>query len=230
VRKGRGVVSRGGVGCSRPAPGCCAAWFGVAFTLGAAAGLRQGEATGLTLDRVDFLRRQLTVDRQLVTPAAGDPELGPPKTARSYRTVPLAGVALEELARHVEAHGTGQGGLLVHEGGQPVRRQRFGKVWRGLRARAAATVAAEVEEVDDADPARHLEHVRSVLARRGSTICATPTPARSCRAGCRWRPQRSTWATPPPCSCGPTPTSCRPTTTGPERWCKRPSLNLLRTR
>ena len=43
-------------------------WFGVALTLGTACGLRQGEATGLTLDRIDFLRRQLTVDRQLVSP------------------------------------------------------------------------------------------------------------------------------------------------------------------
>ena len=31
-------------------------------------GLRQGEACGLTVDRVDFLRRQVRIDRQLVTP------------------------------------------------------------------------------------------------------------------------------------------------------------------
>jgi hypothetical protein len=40
----------------------------VALTLGLGAGVRQSEATGLTVDRVDFLRRQLTVDRQLVSP------------------------------------------------------------------------------------------------------------------------------------------------------------------
>jgi integrase len=34
--------------------------------LGAGAGLRQGEALGVTRDRIDFLRRQLRVDRQLM--------------------------------------------------------------------------------------------------------------------------------------------------------------------
>jgi integrase len=37
------------------------------ITLAAGTGLRQSEAFGLGLDRVDFLRRQLTVDRQLIT-------------------------------------------------------------------------------------------------------------------------------------------------------------------
>lgn len=34
--------------------------------LGAGAGLRQGEALGVTRDRIDFLRRQLRVDPQLM--------------------------------------------------------------------------------------------------------------------------------------------------------------------
>jgi integrase len=34
-------------------------WFAVALTLGLGAGLRQSEATGLALDRIDFLRREL---------------------------------------------------------------------------------------------------------------------------------------------------------------------------
>ena len=36
------------------------------IVLGAGAGLRQGEALGVTRDRIDFLRRQLRVDRQLM--------------------------------------------------------------------------------------------------------------------------------------------------------------------
>jgi integrase len=36
-------------------------------TLAAGTGLQQGEALGLTVDRLDFLRRQISVDRQLVT-------------------------------------------------------------------------------------------------------------------------------------------------------------------
>ncbi|MGI8753974.1 MAG: tyrosine-type recombinase/integrase [Acidimicrobiales bacterium] len=111
-------------------------WFAVAVTLGASCGLRQGEATGLTVDRIGFLRRELTVDRQLVTPGRGEPGFGPLKTSRSYRTVPLADVAVAELARHLEGHGVGEGGLVLHEGGRPVPRQRFGRVWRSLRVRA----------------------------------------------------------------------------------------------
>jgi integrase len=112
-------------------------WFGGALTLGFGAGLRQSEATGLTVDRVDFLRRQLTVDRQLVTPKAGDPTFGPPKTQRSFRTIPLADVVLDSLAAHIEQHGTGKDGVLLHgRDGRPLRRQIFGRTWRQLREQA----------------------------------------------------------------------------------------------
>lgn len=111
-------------------------WFRVALTFGAAAGLRQGEVAGLSIDRIDFLGRALTIDRQLVTPSKGEPDFAPPKTQRSYRTIPLADVALENLGRHVESFGTGSDGLVLHENGHPVRRQRFGAVWRRLRTAA----------------------------------------------------------------------------------------------
>jgi integrase len=105
----------------------------VALTLGLGAGLRQSEATELTLDRIDFLRRKLTVDRQLVTPKAGDPTFGPPKTRRSYRTVPLADSVVQALAHHVEVHGVGRDELVLHgPDGRPLRRQRFGELWRRL--------------------------------------------------------------------------------------------------
>lgn len=53
-------------------------------------------------DVVNFLARNLTVDRQLVTPTAGQPTLGPLKTARSYRTLPLTDVVVEDVAQHLE--------------------------------------------------------------------------------------------------------------------------------
>ena len=46
-------------------------------------GMRQGEVFGLTLDRVDFLRRTVTVDRQLVGISGRLPFFGPPKTQTS---------------------------------------------------------------------------------------------------------------------------------------------------
>ena len=56
-------------------------------TLAAGTGLRQGECFGLTVDRVDFLRRSLRVDRQLIL-ATGDPVLADPKAPSSVRTCP----------------------------------------------------------------------------------------------------------------------------------------------
>jgi integrase len=69
----------------------------------AGTGLRQGEVLGLRRDRVDFLRRVLTVDGQLVLMPGGPPYLAPPKTTASYRTVPLADVVLQALSAHVAA-------------------------------------------------------------------------------------------------------------------------------
>ena len=117
-------------------------WFAVALDLGLGAGLRQSEATGLSIDRIDFLRRELTVDRQLVTRKAGEPTFGPPKSKRSYRSVPLADAVVAALARHVEVHGVGRDGLVLHGvDGRPLRRQRFGELWRQLRARARLPAA-----------------------------------------------------------------------------------------
>ncbi len=53
----------------------------------AGTGLRQGEVLGLRRDRVDFLRRMLTVDGQLVLMPGAPPYLAPPKTNASYRSV-----------------------------------------------------------------------------------------------------------------------------------------------
>jgi integrase len=100
--------------------------------MGLGAGLRQSEATDLSVDRIDFLRRELTVDRQLVTPEAGEPTFGPPKSARSYRTVPLADTVVQALAHHVQVHGLGRDDLVLHgTDGRPLRRQRFGDVKPG---------------------------------------------------------------------------------------------------
>jgi integrase len=112
-------------------------WFAVALTLGLGAGLRQAEATGLTLDRIDFLRRELTVDRQLLSLKAGEMRWGPPSqsgpTARCRWLTPWS----RALARHVELHGVGDHGLVLHgPTGRAMAQARFGYVWRTMRRRA----------------------------------------------------------------------------------------------
>lgn len=69
-------------------------------TLAAGTGMRYGEVAGLMVDRVDFLRRKVTVDRQLVTVPGRPVELGPPKTESSVRTIPLPQVGFDALAAH----------------------------------------------------------------------------------------------------------------------------------
>jgi integrase len=141
-------------------------WFAIAVTLGAGAGLRQGEATGLTVDRVDFLRRQLVVDRQLapLPPAPGEPiGLSVPKSDRSYRTVPLSGFVVDAIAAHVEQFGTGEYGVILHHNGMPVRRAPFGKFW--TRTREAANLSTRFHDC------RHF--YASTLLSQGVPVAAT---------------------------------------------------------
>lgn len=67
--------------------------------LGAAAGLRQSEALAVGVDDVDWLRRELRVERQLLW-VSGRHAFGPPKRG-SVGTVPLDADVVEILAAHV---------------------------------------------------------------------------------------------------------------------------------
>jgi integrase len=71
--------------------------------LAAGSGMRQGECLGLTVDRLDFLRRVVHVDRQLVTVTGRPSFLTAPKTAASVRTIPLPQVVLDAVAAHLGA-------------------------------------------------------------------------------------------------------------------------------
>jgi integrase len=102
----------------------------------AGSGLRQGELLGLTEDRVRWLKREIVVDRQLVTPKAGLPDFGPTKTQRSNRIVPVAPVVIELLAAHVERFGVNDDGLIFHRDGERWRRQRVNVAWTEARSKA----------------------------------------------------------------------------------------------
>lgn len=68
----------------------------------AGTGLRPGELFGLEVRHVDFLRRTLRVEQQMIT--AGDKHvayLGPPKTVQSERTIPLSQSVVDMLAAHL---------------------------------------------------------------------------------------------------------------------------------
>src|SRR5207253_3315207 len=86
--------------------------FSALIVFAAGMGLRQGECFGLTVDRVDFLRPQVRVDRQLIAARDGVPEFGPPKSKAGFRTVPMPEVVGSALAAHLARHGHGPAGLV----------------------------------------------------------------------------------------------------------------------
>jgi len=107
-------------------------WYRPAIVLGAGVGLRRGEASGLTVDRVSWLERAIRVDRQWVTRV--QPHcFTPPKTAASVRTIPVAASVLAELGR---SSSPAADGFVVNAGGAPITHGRWGQAWRTTAKRA----------------------------------------------------------------------------------------------
>jgi integrase len=152
--------------------------FRAMVTLGAGTGLRQGEAFGLSVDRVDFLRRTLTVDRQLITLAGREPYLAPPKTQASVRVIPLPQVVVEALAGHLAAFPAGDDGFVFTSvEGRPLRRQHFSaRVWRPAVAATpsipAGTRFHDLRHYYASLLIRHGESVKTVQARLGHASAA----------------------------------------------------------
>ena len=98
----------------------------VAVALAAGIGLRFGEATGLTVPRVDFLRRRIQVLEQ-----AQNGALAPLKTRASRRTVPAGEWVLQEVSAHLQRYGPGPGEVVMsNAAGRIVQRNAFGESWR----------------------------------------------------------------------------------------------------
>ena len=108
--------------------------------LGACAGLRQGEAFGVSADRVNWLRCMLRVDRQVTTTGQrpdGTPGqvigLTPPKSAAGVRDVPLPAVVIDALSVHVGRFGEPgpEGCLFTNRSGGLLHRGHFNEgAWR----------------------------------------------------------------------------------------------------
>lgn len=115
--------------------------YRAAVVVAAGAGLRLGEVFGLQVDRVDFMRRTIRVDQQLLTLGNGPAVLGPTKTDSSVRTVPIADVVVQELAEHVRRFPPVDGFVFTTELDRPVRRSTFQDAWRrGIKAAGTPSV------------------------------------------------------------------------------------------
>jgi integrase len=142
--------------------------------LAAGTGMRLGEVLGLSVDRVGFLRRTVTVDRQLVTVGGRAPTFGPPKTEASVRTIPLPSVVLDALAAHIAAYPGGQGGLLFTGAmNQPLRRHAFSMTWaRASKAVGTDATFHDLRHYYASLLIRHGESVKTVQARLGHKTAA----------------------------------------------------------
>lgn len=136
-------------------------WLAVAVPLGVGVGLRQGEASGLAVDRVDFLRRTLRVDQQLICRHVPAPALAPPKTASSHRIIPLATFVLDDLADHLRRI-------------PPDRASWCCAPPPACRSMPTASATSGAERAD-----------RLACPASGTTPCATPSPRRCCPVACR---------------------------------------------
>jgi integrase len=94
------------------------------------AGLRLGEAVGVRVEDIDFLRRTLTVARQVQRAGRGQVEIRPPKYG-SERVVFLAPGLIDMFAAHVATHCPEGGWIFTGEGDQPPHQNTVGH--RGCR-------------------------------------------------------------------------------------------------
>lgn len=134
-------------------------------------GLRPGEAFAVSVDRIDFLRRRLGVDRQVVT-LTGPPAFAPPKTASSVRTVPLPQTVVDALAAHLQAYPPGPDGVLFPAtGGGLLRRSRFHEgAWAPAVKAAGLPTGTRLHDLRHFFASlliRHGESVKTVQARLG---------------------------------------------------------------
>ena len=125
---------------------------------GAGTGVRISEALGLTVDRINFLKRQVRIDRQLIRDRGPVPEWGPVKDRHGRaRTIPLAQPTLDTLSAHIAQYGTGPRGTGLHR-----------SPGKGRSARPSSPPRSARLPVPSA-----------WRLGRASTSCATPTPASS---------------------------------------------------
>lgn len=110
-------------------------WFRPFVKVCAFAGLRLGEAAGLRVSDVDFLRRTIRVDRQVQGSSRATTIVVPPKHG-SARTVHVPEALTDSLAAHVRDVGVWGGDRWLFGPGELLNRNSAGEQWRTTRRRA----------------------------------------------------------------------------------------------
>jgi integrase len=105
--------------------------YALLVLVGAGAGLRQGEAFGLQLDRIDAAAGMITVDQQVII-VDRRPVLAPPKTSASFRDVPMPRFVLDVVMDHAQQLGLGDHDVLCRTPkGTLLRRDYYNReIWK----------------------------------------------------------------------------------------------------
>ena len=122
--------------------------YGLLVLMGAGAGLRQGEAFGLALDRVRLGDMLITVDQQVVIQNRSL-VLAPPKTSASVRDVPIPRFVREAIVEHVAQLGIGLSGILCRTPrGTLLRRDYYNRaIWKPAIARSGLPADATFHDL-----------------------------------------------------------------------------------
>ena len=130
-------------------------------------GLRPSEALGLTIDRIDFKKREIEVDRQL----SRDKSMvftEKLKTEASYRTIPMATELERIIKEHIATYGLGPDGLLFQN--------RLGQILRYKDASVTFRKAARKIGMKEREGMHVLRHTfASTLIRSGANVKAIQT-------------------------------------------------------
>lgn len=145
----------------------------------AGAGLRPGEARGLTVPWFNFLKRELRVEQQLWTPQTGPSYMIRPKRG-SVGTIPVGDAVVTGLARYFEELPpstlilcvSGQEEVLVFtdDKGNPIRRQRWNEAWNRAATKADLPPGATPHDLR--------RYYASLLISKGASVKAVQTMLR----------------------------------------------------
>ncbi|MBD0740553.1 tyrosine-type recombinase/integrase [Streptomyces sp. CBMA29] len=132
--------------------------------LTAATGLRPGEVFGLQRRHLDLSQAALTVDQQVQQTKHGV-FVGPPKTDRSYRVVPLPKMAADAMKAHLKvfpAPGPQDWLFTAPQGGAVAYNEFMKRVWRPACRKAGIP--------DGIGPHALRHHYASLLIKHGESV------------------------------------------------------------
>jgi len=111
-----------------------------AVVLLAGSGVRVGEMPGLDVQLLDFLRKTVRVERQRLQ----NGKIGPTKTTKSVRAIPVGQTVLDHAAAHLAEFPT-DGPLFTARGGQPLSYGGWKYAWQ--RAQTKTGLALDTHDL-----------------------------------------------------------------------------------